>query len=495
MDSRDGTLVRWPSDVFPAQAWRIAATCRVDFWNTNLPSAPNTVAPAQSLRTNITYALAGEVFFNLCRLGVVVLLAKFTSAEILGQFDYSLAISAPVVLFCSLQLKPAFVSDVTGAFPFGAYRALRTIGMIGAALALAAFVAWKARIDRDPALSLILLGVAFGKIAHCSAELYWGVFQKRERIDLAARSSLLRGAAMLACVALCVPVVALATRGDLHALARSTAAAVITYAALWWVVLWAHDRPIALQPVGKKATSDDASRRGVITVDDLRWTWPMLGRLLRQTLPLGVVLLLISLYESAPRYSLEALPGGKALLGYFSAMSYVALASSLILTQICVASANRIATYFQHDRRAFRRLAGRLLAIAVIMGVVLIIAAWLAGAWFLRTLYRPEYAAFSREFVLLIVAQAFVLLANVLGFFVTYMRMFWIQVPVQLTVLIVTLVTAQMWIVGSGAGGSLDPAAVRGCAMTVLARAATQAGLLAICAILGSRRRPTISVG
>ncbi len=419
------------------------------------------------------YALGGEGFFNVCRLLVVVLLARLTSPEVLGQFDYALALSAPVVLFCTLQLKAAYVSDAADTSPFGAYRALRSCGLLAAGAVLGGLCVWSFFSEPQPVFALILLAVSLSKLAHAAAEVYWGVFQRRERIDLAARSSLLRGGAMLLAVGTLLPLWA-ALSASANARAWITAGAICTYALAWWLVLWLYDRPSAL-------------RLGPL---EPRWTWPQVAALLKQTLPLGGILLIISLYESLPRYFVEARPNGKALLGYFGALNYIALASSLVLTQVCVASASRVARYSQRDRPAFVRLAGKLLALALALGATLICATWLGGAWFLRTLYQPDYARYAEQFLLLIVGQAFVLLANVLGFLVTHMRMFWIQVPIQCAVLATTFVAAQVFI----ATTTTDSDAVRGGALTVLVRAVTQAALLAVCVLVGLRR-PTALAG
>ena len=78
------------------------------------------------------------------------------------------------------------------------------------------------------------------------------------------------------------------------------------------------------------------------------------------------------------------------------------------------------------------------------------------------------------------VAQAVLLLAVVFGAVSTYMRLFWIQVPLQLIVLLAT---------GLAAWQFIPDAPIAGGARTALVRAVTQAVLYALCLLFGIARR------
>jgi hypothetical protein len=65
----------------------------------------------RSLKQNALYAVTGMSAFYACQLAVIVILAKFAPSFVLGQVELSLAVATPVVLFCSLELRGAIVSD------------------------------------------------------------------------------------------------------------------------------------------------------------------------------------------------------------------------------------------------------------------------------------------------------------------------------------------------------------------------------------------------
>ena len=97
----------------------------------------------------------------------------------------------------------------------------------------------------------------------------------------------------------------------------------------------------------------------------------------------------------------------------------------------------------------------------------------------------PEHARHYPEFLILVFSQAIVLLAAVFGAVTTYMRQFWIQVPVHLSVLAITAVAATLLVQPE------DP--VRGGAWTELVRSSTQAVLYLGCVLIGIHWRNRIT--
>lgn len=415
--------------------------------------------------------------FQACQLAVIVLLAKFAPTDVLGQVRFSLAVAIPILMFCSLELRGALVADVAGEFTFGTYRKLRDVMTALAGLALLGVAVWDGLTERRPAFVLIFVGIGALKLVQSLAEIGWGLFQKRERLDLMAASAILRGAAMLLAFAACVPLFAWFHRAGRIAeetVAYGAALAAAAALALSAALLWFYDRP----RVTRQRDHDH------------NWTWPAVRRLARRTFPLGVVLLLIHLCNSVPEYAIAAQPAGKTALGFFGALAQLTLAGNLIMFQTANAAANRLAISYQTTPRAFARLAGQLLTMAAILGAAIYVVVDLFGWWILRILYTADYAAYVDEFRLIVFAQCIALLTNVFGVLALQMRLFWLQVPAQLLVLAATTLAA--W--------TLIPAApnpVHGGARTLLVRAVVHVSLYALIVLAGILfrrrllRRPT----
>jgi len=400
---------------------------------------------------------------------VIVLLAKFAPPDVLGQVEFSLAIATPIVLFCSLELRGALVADAANEFTFGTYRRLRSLTMTMAGVVLMGVAVWQAPRQPGLAYSIILVGMFASRIILSLAEIDWGIFQKRERLDLMAFSAGVRGLAMVAAFGALLPAFSCLRRlGAISAerAADGAALAVIIYALASVAWLLAFDR----RQVAARADHDPD------------WTWPAVGHLARQTLPLGLVLLILHLCNSIPILLIEPQENGKAAVGHFGALSRLTLAGSLVVLQAANAAANRLAHAYQSDLRAFLRLAGKLLALALAVGLPLLLITLLFGEWLLRVLYRPDYATYFPEFKIIVLAQCLALLTVVFGVVTTQMRLFWLQVPAQLLVLASTAVAAWLLIPGG------QP--VRGGAWTVLIRSSVHVVLYAGCVLAGILLRP-----
>jgi len=318
--------------------------------------------------------------------------------------------------------------------------------------------------DGNISYLLILGGVFASKVIWSLTEVGWGTFQRRERLDLLAVSVGLRGLTLIVPFAVLLPLYAWLTHTGWVApkqLACGTALAVLLHAVGVAVVMLIFDRPRVLD------------RR----YWSLSWGWPQVRALAVQTFPLGVVALVINLCDTFPRIVIEMGPGGKAQLGYFGSLAYITLAGNLVIIQAATAAANRMSLYYQHDLKAFLRLGGLLVGLAVGTGSVVLLVALNLGRWILRVLYTPDYAQFETEFHIIVLAQSLALLTNIFGTATTQMRLFWVQVPVQVITFVATVIAAILLIPGE--------TPVYGAALTVLVRAVVQLVLYSTCVGLG----------
>ncbi|MCA9245270.1 MAG: hypothetical protein KDA32_15040, partial [Phycisphaerales bacterium] len=337
----------------------------------------------------------------MCRFAAIAIGAKYAGAETLGHFWLGLAISAPFVLFFALESRAVYVSDARGAFPFATYRALRTSGLFAATLCIIPFVLWHAVNNGDWWVGLIIAGACADKIALHLADIDWGVYQKRERLDLMAWSNAIRGAAMLAAFLAVIPLAY--WMGASQGLKPAVAIAVWVYVIAWIAIWQFYDRPRA--EMGEMRSSAPTRAADV---------W----RLAVQAFPLGVVALIVTLCDSAPRWIIEAqddpatpVDEGAAALGYFGSMEIITRIGTLVIVQVGTAAGHRLSTLYQSDIAAFSRLAWRLAGLAIALGGATFLAFALIGKWFLNLVYGPDFAAFSDQFIVLAAGHSMVLLA------------------------------------------------------------------------------------
>ena len=255
-------------------------------------------------------------------------------------------------MFFSLELRGALIADAASEFTFGTYRTLRFVTTGMAAVVLLSVGVWEYVGERNAAFTIILLGMCASKVVLSLAEIGWGLYQKRERLDLMAASACLRGVTMIVAFAVLVPLCYyLAQRGVIEParIAQGAAMAILTYALASLVILLTFDRRVL------------AARHDF----DPAWTWDAVGRLARQTFPLGVVLVTLHLCNSVPQLVIERQADGKAALGHFGALATLTLVGNLLTFQAANAAANRLSSYFQFDLPRVRSgSAGKLIAMA-----------------------------------------------------------------------------------------------------------------------------------
>lgn len=411
------------------------------------PSAePDLAVGGHTVRRNALYALLGNGVLNACRLASFALIAKFTNPEVYGRYFFANnALAQPIVLYFAREARAAYVSDARGLFPFGAYRALRRTTLAAAALVLAGalvIVGWREPLAASIAMMAI---VCLGRIVYFLAEVDWGVYQRRERLDLMAVSNAWRGVLMLACYA-----------GGLGALTyfwRAGSLSTATYA--WIVAACAAVHVAAWIGVWRLFDERQVQRSAV----DLGWTWTQVRALAAQTWPLGLVHLLIALADAIPQWVILIYHPGYAEIGYYGAIKAVAMIASFTIIQVGTAAGNRLAQSYQHDRAAFKPLVTKLMLFAAALAVAMFGAAILFGRPILTLLFTNDYAAYFSEFLILMGGNAVLLIASITGFVVTSMRKFWVQVPIQVVIVLATTV-ASFWLIPNDAVGGAAWASV-----------------------------------
>ncbi|QOJ15039.1 MAG: hypothetical protein HRU75_10455 [Planctomycetia bacterium] len=431
------------------------------------PSA-SAAAPGRSLKRNIVHALVGNGVYNICRFLVVVLLAKLASADVLGQYNYANALISPVILFFTFNMRAAMVADAYNRVTFGSWKTTRDLGLLASLVVVAGLCAWKWLDGATTALLLIIAFLALGKIFNQASELCWAMYLKRERLDRVAWSNVWIGVTMLVPFCVTAPIYYLLVKnGTLPAERYADGAA--------WAALGG-----AIGALAVYLLYDRPSVRGAPDCNP-QWTWSSVRDVFVQVLPLGIVMLIINLCDSVPRLIMEHRTGSTTALGYFSALAYIAMTANLLLIQVGIASANRLAQHYNRNFRLFLRLAAKLTGLALALGAVVMLGTLLVGRWLLAVVLRPDYAEYYPEFLIVVGSQCLGLLISIFGITSTQMKLYWVQVTIHAAVL-VTTAAAAWWLI-------TPEAPVRGAAWTFLIRAIAQVLLYAACMGWAIQRR------
>lgn len=351
-----------------------------------------TPRPGTSLRRNLQWVLAGNLVYAACQWAMLVALARLGTPAMVGDFALALALTAPLFVLATLNLRAAQATDQRGAFAFADYVQLRLLGVAAAAVVLA-IVLGAGGFGGVTVATVALVGAT--KSFDALSDVVYGLLQQHERMRRIGVSRILQGTLQVAAL---------------------TAAMLLTHSVV------AAAAAMALVSLGVTLLYDVRSvrlvARNAVLAAGLRvWRrpqWATLGRLLVLALPLGVAAALDALNASVPRYVLDA-HGSRAALGYYAAIAYFLVGQGTVLVAVADAARPRLARAYLASRDEFLKLAGRLALVAVAAGTFGLLLATVAGAEILELLYGRDYATQASVLVWIMAAAIPWNLAGVLG--------------------------------------------------------------------------------
>jgi O-antigen/teichoic acid export membrane protein len=271
------------------------------------------------------------------------------------------------------------------------------------------------------------------------SDVVYGLWQQQERMDLIAKSVMIRGALAFILTAIC------------FAMFHTVWLAACGMALAWAIVFAVFD-----------------VHHGTAVAHELgqgfmpRFSGARMRTLARLSLPLGIVTMLNSFNANVPRYMISHFRTVREL-GIFSALLYIFTAGTMVVGALGQSAMPRLALYVSQGKaRDFRRLANRLLLIGMMMGTSGILAAVAFGREIVTVIYGHEYAQDSRVFTWLMFAAAFGYMVSFAGYSLTATRAFNIQMPLCCFVTAITLVSCYVMIRAGGAAGAAKALVVVG---------------------------------
>ena len=377
-----------------------------------------------TLRRNFSWTLVGNVVYAACQWGMLVVLAKLGSREIVGQFTLGLAVTAPVLMLANLQLRAVQVTDARHEYRFGDYLGLRlmTTGLALLVIILITVVAgyrWET--------SLIILVVGLAKAVESISDVFYGLLQQHERMDRIALSMMIKGPLSLLLLGIGVYLTGQVLWG------------VVGLAVAWSVVLVGFDIRSGALMLGSISNP-------IATALRPRWQMKTLRKLVWIALPLGFVMMLLSLNTNIPNYLIERYLGEREL-GVFAAIAYLMVAGSMVVSALGESASPRLAKYYESgNNAAFRTLLLKMVGISVLLGGAGVLVAAIGGRQLLTLIYRPEYAEHADLFVWLMVVAGIGYVSSFLGCGMTAARYFGVQMPLFALVTTITAI-AGLWLI------------------------------------------------
>ncbi len=362
-------------------------------------------------------------------------LAWLGTRRALGQYVLGLSIAAPVISFTMLQLRAVQVTDVRGEFSFGDYFGTRILWTLVAVAAIVVTALW---LVEDATTFWVVMLVGLMKCVDSLSDIVRGLFQGLERMDLTAVSLMVKGVLSLAALAV--------TMWLTQSIVPASAAMVIAWTASFVVNDLRCARRLRRETIGAKAAV------GMLRP---RFRRSAIVRLTSISLPLGVVMALISLQTNIPRYFLQIYAGEEAV-GCFGAIVYPMMAGIVVTAALGQSACTRLARSFVADLPEFQRLLGKLTAFSAALGFVLVVGTYLFGRPVLRMMYGPSFADYYSEFVVVALACGIQLVGSCWGYGMTAARFFRAQVAITVGSCIATAGAALVLVPRFGVMGAAE---------------------------------------
>jgi len=387
-----------------------------------------------SLTHNVSWTLVAYIVHAVFKWGILVVLAKLGSPEIVGQFGIAYAIGIPVLMFTDLNLRQIQATDGRNEYLFGHFVALRLTTSLLAILvisgiAISSGFSWPIKI--------VIITVGMAKALESLEDIVYGFLQKYERMDRMGISIICKGFLELVAMALGVYVTGGLMSGIVGLILVRTFI-ILTYDRRSIHLVLDHSHPGV-------PTEFLPSRSNFLVYKPI-WSKNILPQLAWLSLPVAVAATLISLNGTMPRYFIIHYLG-EFDLGIFTALSYVLVGGSMVVMALGLSLSPRLAKYYAQARQAeFRRLMFKGLLMVGLLCFAGVLGAHLWGGGFLTLIYRPEYACQIKVFLWLMIGGTLGFLANFLRSVITAARYLRVQLPIYIVTTLVSMAACYYWI-------------------------------------------------
>jgi O-antigen/teichoic acid export membrane protein len=392
-----------------------------------------------TLRRNFSWTFIGNLIYSGCQWGMLVVLAKLGNPEMVGTFTLGLAVTAPVMMFSNLQLRDIQTTDAKNHYLFNDYLGLRLI-TTGLALPIILWITLATGYKGETAIVIILIG--FAKGLESISDVFYGLLQKHEKMDRMAVSVMMKGPLSLLMLSIGTYI------------SGSIVWGVVGLVIAWACILLIWDIPSYRWLINKFTSEGEIPDSLEGKTAKPRWQLGTIRKLIWLSLPLGLVMMLISLNANIPRYFLEQSLGKKEL-GVFAALAYLIVAGNMVVSALGSAARPRLAKYYAGGNvSAYQKLLLQLVAIACLLGLSGILVAWVAGGQILTIVYQPEYAKYTELLIWLMVTAGIGYVSSFLGEGMTAARYFRTQIPLFIIVTSTSAIASCWFIPRNGLKGA-----------------------------------------
>ncbi|MGM1429349.1 hypothetical protein ACS126_08830 [Sphingobacterium lactis] len=365
-----------------------------------------------TIKKNIFSSLVGNLIYAFGQYLILILFIKFFTKAEVGEYLFALAFVTPINLGFDLQLRTLYVTESNKNIKFSDYYSFRLITNF-----LSVFIALVAILIYNKDYLLIVFIVSLVKAIETHLELIYGVYQSNFRLDIVAKSKVVRTIVSLIVVALIV----LITKNLLLAL--------VSYLAVWILLLFLYEKRSVLKLAFLKPESFSFK----INKENLNY-------LLINSAPLFFAILIDKYYANYPRLAIEK-HLGLSDLAIFGSLLYFKTLAGQIITAIGQSTAPNLSLYYkQRKTKLFYNLIWKLILAGFSVGVLGVFISYMFGEEILSLVYSKDYSIYNNVLQLVLIGATVSFSYIFIGTALTCMRKQWVKLPISLIGFIILIV-------------------------------------------------------
>lgn len=338
---------------------------------------------------NVSWALAGNTAYAISQWLMLVVLAKWANAHVLGVYALALAVTAPTFALTNGDQRAAQATDVRGEFTFARYLGFRCAGTVVAALIVCGIAVSGFLGSVEACIATTLLFMA--RAAESLSDVVYGQFQLRERLDFVGQSILLRSVLQI----LCFLVVIVCGGGLAWALLSNALVALV----VWGLI---DMKRLSRFLVGQHSISV------FIPV------FSGLAAVVVAVIPFGLQVFINVLSQNVPRYFVQSLLDQRSL-GIFSSVAYFVVAGGVLINALGQSAMPRLARYYAVRSVAYNHLISRLLLVCLGLCSVGLLLVHFFGEWLLVLVYSPDFKGSGQLFFVISIFASLLYLSVIAG--------------------------------------------------------------------------------
>jgi O-antigen/teichoic acid export membrane protein len=429
--------------------------------------------PRKPLRKLFSWLFLSFIIMAFSQFLVNIFLVKFCAPELVGRFALANAITLPIFAFASLDLGTLQVTDAKDHYEFEDYLNLR---LATSCLALFFSIIIPVFVGYTWDMLIIIWLFAVTRTLDSISSIMHGLIQKSEQMKTLAYLGSIKSLISIGLLGLVVYLT-----GDL--------VLVLILLILFRIpFLIFYEIPYSLATIkfSPSLEINNASPKSKqiewYQIFTGKWHPQKLLKLAKLALPMGIVTLLISFNANVPRYLIEKYTG-EASLGIFSVIASLMMIGDTVLNPLGASTIPRMSQYYAEGNfKQFWQVLSKLMAIALILGAIIMTACFLFGQPFLEIIYRKEYGQYTQLLILLMLAGSIDDVSSFIGQAITATRSFRIKMAVSATVVTISSLIA-LWLIPSQG--------IKGAAIALLIGATIDVALNSAALIYIMAKQPT----